>query len=594
MFPGIPVRALLLVLSFGGAVPGFCQSTQPQKRVEPAFAMVEDVGGLPRVLLLGDSISIGYTLPVREALKGKANVHRPPTNCSSTGNALNHLDSWLGKEKWDVIHFNFGLHDAKLPPEGLRNAPLALYEKNLREVVKRLQATGATLIWATTTPVPNGGVISPTRRFGSIDEYNAIALRVMLESGVAVDDLNAVITPHLAATQKPNDVHYTNEGSAILAKAVVASVEAALARRGDGAAAWQARNPSGEVVRVAVPAPSDPRFAHLSWNKVVRTPKGTIVLACVAGTFHGNHGGGCPAVVRSSDGGATFSDLRVLREFGPGLDYTCCGNLALGIAEDGAIVLLAMAYTGDEANHIFGWRSEDEGLTWKPTDTGKLGPNRTGSVFGNVFPVKGEGLVVFGHYRVGSAPHAEGIWMAASKDHGRTWSEARRIAGVPAVEPVVIPSQGKLIGFFRSTKKAVFDEPSAEGCQFVGVSTDQGRTWDTTLSGLDAENPATARLAAPCAVEDPGRPGELLVLTTERTRGTGQNSRIWLWRGKADRLEWKRERVVLEFPSGGPDNPNTDLGYPWLLHEGGNRWSLYFYHGQSKGASAIWVTQVEI
>lgn len=565
-----------------------------KKAVDPALAPVDDVDGLPRVLLLGDSISIGYTLPVREALKGKANVHRPPTNCSSTGNALNHLDSWLGKGKWDVIHFNFGLHDAKLPPEGVRHAPPAVYEKNLRELVKRLQATGAALIWATTTPVPNGGFISPTRRFGSIDEYNAIARKVMEESGVAIDDLNAAITPHLATMQRPNDVHYTSQGSAILAQEVVASVDAALAGRGDAAVAWQARNPSGEVVRMAVAAPADPRFAHLSWNKVVRTAKGTIVLACVAGTFHGSHGGGCPAVVRSSDGGATFSDLRILREFGHGLDYTCCGNLALGIAEDGAIVLFAMAYTGDEANHVFGWRSEDEGLTWKPTDTGKLGPNRTGSVFGNVFPVKGEGLVVFGHYRVGSTPHDEGIWMAASKDHGRSWGEARLIADVPAVEPVVIPSQGKLIGFFRSTRKAVFEEPSAEGRQFVGVSTDEGRTWDTTLSGLDAENPATAKLAAPCAVEDPERPGEFLVLTTERAQGPGQNSRIWLWKGKADGLEWKRERVVLEFPPGSPANPNTDLGYPWLLHQGGNRWSVYFYHGLKKGASSIWVTEFGI
>jgi acyl-CoA thioesterase-1 len=562
-------------------------------RIEPALAPVEDVAGLPRVLLLGDSISISYTLPVREALKGKATVHRPPTNCSSTGNALNHLDSWLGKGKWDVIHFNFGLHDAKLPPEGVRHAPPALYEKNLRELVKRLQATGATLVWASTTPVPNGGIISPTRRFGSVDEYNAIARKVMEESGVVIDDLNTVITPHLA-TQLPSDVHYSREGSAILAKAVVASVEGALAGGGGRAEGWQARNPSGEVVRIAVPAPADPRFAHLSWNKVVRTSKGSIVLACVAGTFHGNHGGGCPAVVRSSDGGATFSDLQILREFGPGLDYTCCGNLALGIAEDGAIVLLAMAYTGDEANQIFGWRSEDEGLTWKPTDTGKLGPNRTGSVFGNVFPVKGAGLAVFGHYRVGSTPHTEGIWMATSPDHGRTWGEARRITDVPSVEPVVISSQGKLIGFFRSTKRAVFEEPSAEGRQFVGVSTDQGYSWDTTPSSLDAENPAAARLAAPCAVEDPERPGELLVLTTERARGTEQNSRIWLWRGKADRLEWKRDRVVLEFPPAGPENPNTDLGYPWLLHEGGDRWSIYFYHGMKKGASAIWVTEVGI
>jgi acyl-CoA thioesterase-1 len=71
--------------------------------------------------------------------------------------------------------------------------------------------------------VPNGGIISPTRRFGSVDEYKAIARKVMEESGVAIDDLNAVITPHLV-TQLPNDVHFSKEGSAILAKAVVESV----------------------------------------------------------------------------------------------------------------------------------------------------------------------------------------------------------------------------------------------------------------------------------------------------------------------------------------------------------------------------------
>ena len=78
---------------------------------DPALKPIQDVAGLPRVLLIGDSVSIGYTLPTRELLIGKANVHRPPTNCSSTGNGLKYLKSWLGEKKWDVIHFNFGLHD---------------------------------------------------------------------------------------------------------------------------------------------------------------------------------------------------------------------------------------------------------------------------------------------------------------------------------------------------------------------------------------------------------------------------------------------------------------------------------------------------
>lgn len=102
------------------------------------------------------------------------------------------------------------------------------------------------------------------------------------------------------------------------------------------------------------PAPEEPRFARLSWIKVVRTPRGTSVLACVAGEFHGNHGERRAAVARSADSGRTFSKLRILGEFGPGRDYTCCGNLALDLAGDGTLVLLAMAYTGEETNHIFG------------------------------------------------------------------------------------------------------------------------------------------------------------------------------------------------------------------------------------------------
>jgi hypothetical protein len=69
------------------------------------------VAGLPRVLLIGDSISMGYTLDVRELLKGKANVHRIPTNGGPTTNGLKNIKAWLGDSKWDVIHFNWGLHD---------------------------------------------------------------------------------------------------------------------------------------------------------------------------------------------------------------------------------------------------------------------------------------------------------------------------------------------------------------------------------------------------------------------------------------------------------------------------------------------------
>lgn len=221
--PAILFHLLLAVLSASAV-----ENRKSPAPADPSLAPVQDVAGLPRVLIIGDSISMGYTLPLRRLLAGKANVHRPPTNCSSTGNGLNHLNSWLGKQKWDVIHFNFGLHDAKLPPEGIRHAPPEVYERNLRELVRQMQATGARLIFATTTPVPNNGIISPTRRFGSIDSYNTAALKVMKEAGVTVNDLNGFITPQVATLQKPNDVHFTEEGSTRLAGQVAAALEKVL------------------------------------------------------------------------------------------------------------------------------------------------------------------------------------------------------------------------------------------------------------------------------------------------------------------------------------------------------------------------------
>ena len=89
------IAAVLIVLGFAQLSPA--QATKPVARraANPAFAPVKDDPGLPRVLLIGDSISIGYTVPVRERLKGRANVHRPTTNAGPTSNGVKNLDAWL-------------------------------------------------------------------------------------------------------------------------------------------------------------------------------------------------------------------------------------------------------------------------------------------------------------------------------------------------------------------------------------------------------------------------------------------------------------------------------------------------------------------
>jgi acyl-CoA thioesterase-1 len=196
----------------------------------PAFAPVKDDPKLPRVLIIGDSISIGYTVPTRELLGGVANVHRIPENGGPTSNGTKKIDAWLGEGKWDVIHFNWGLHDIKLDKDDKHQVAIDAYEKNLRELVKKLKATKAKLIWASTTPVP-GGKLNPPRKDADVVAFNAVAKKIMEENDVAIDDLYEFAKPKLEKIQIKENVHFTKDGSKVLAEQVAASIKKALEKK---------------------------------------------------------------------------------------------------------------------------------------------------------------------------------------------------------------------------------------------------------------------------------------------------------------------------------------------------------------------------
>ena len=218
-------------LALGTCAQANAQASKPapsKRPTQPVLAPIEDQPGLPRVLLIGDSISMGYTLPTRAALAGKANVHRPPTNCGPTTTGLKEIDRWLGSGKWDVIHFNWGLHDLKHMADGKQQVPLEQYEQNLRKLVERLKKTGAKLIWCSTTPVPEGK-LQPPRSNEEVAAYNAAARKIMEENHIAIDDLYAFALPRLKEIQQPANVHFTAEGSKALAGQVAAAIRKALA-----------------------------------------------------------------------------------------------------------------------------------------------------------------------------------------------------------------------------------------------------------------------------------------------------------------------------------------------------------------------------
>jgi acyl-CoA thioesterase-1 len=195
---------------------------------------VTDVPGLPRVLLIGDSISIGYTLPVRELMKGKANVHRPLTNCGPTTRGLEYIDQWLGDGTWDVIHFNWGLHDLKYcndegvlvdVEEGHQQVPPKEYAENLEKLVQRLKKTDAKLIWRNTTPVPEG---SKGRIPGDEVAYNKAALEIMKKYNIPVQDMYSFVKPRMDEIMLPANVHFTPDGYRRLAETVVTAIDTAL------------------------------------------------------------------------------------------------------------------------------------------------------------------------------------------------------------------------------------------------------------------------------------------------------------------------------------------------------------------------------
>ena len=185
----------------------------------------------PKILIVGDSISLGYTPYVREDLQGIAQVYHNRGNAQHTGTGLDSIETWIGTKDWDIIQFNWGLWDLcyrhpdsktqgnRDKVHGTITYELEDYGKNLDSIVQWMKAkSDAKLIFVTTTYVPEN---EAGRYQEDAIRYNQLAKRIMEENGVVINDIyEASRRIHRHYGKDSGDVHYLPEGYQALAKEI--------------------------------------------------------------------------------------------------------------------------------------------------------------------------------------------------------------------------------------------------------------------------------------------------------------------------------------------------------------------------------------
>lgn len=186
----------------------------------------------PKVLIIGDSISAGYTPFVKEYYKDKAIVKHNPGNAGDSGRGLENIREWVGDGEWDIIQFNWGLWDlcyrhpdSKLygnrdKINGTLTFTIDEYKANLDSIVTIIQdISDAELIFVTTTYVPEN---EAGRYAKDVKKYNKAAKEVMKKHSVSVNDIyKESISIHKKHGIGNDDVHYNEEGNKKLAELII-------------------------------------------------------------------------------------------------------------------------------------------------------------------------------------------------------------------------------------------------------------------------------------------------------------------------------------------------------------------------------------
>lgn len=186
------------------------------------------------VLLIGDSIRMGYDKEIQKALEGRANVIFPEDNCQFAAYVCRYLNEWFGGidgKDIDVVHWNAGLHDVLRLFGEEPNTPIEIYEYYIERICQRIKklCPNAKVIFATSTSVIPERMAPDFMRYNEdIEKYNAAAVKIVTKYGFEVNDLYAV-SKTLPEEAHSDAVHYyTDIGTQAYSKQVLSYIEAAL------------------------------------------------------------------------------------------------------------------------------------------------------------------------------------------------------------------------------------------------------------------------------------------------------------------------------------------------------------------------------
>ena len=190
---------------------------------------------MKKIILLGDSIRMGYDKYVKMALDGVAEVYSPVENCRFTQYMLRFIHKWVGDsgfgEDTDLVHFNVGLWDVIQIMYDEPITPIDVYEQYLHRICKRIRecCPKAKIVFATSTPIHQANYESVKHEFWRSNEtikaYNAVAVKVMKEHGIEVNDLYALMEGAPDHYFSDRTHYYTKDATEIMTGRVLQVIE---------------------------------------------------------------------------------------------------------------------------------------------------------------------------------------------------------------------------------------------------------------------------------------------------------------------------------------------------------------------------------